>query len=1038
MKIYELGVTSNYTFLTGASHPEELVNDAIKKGYSGIAITDECSFSGIVKAHVEARKNQSFKLIIGSFFKVTTDDEKGLINLTLLCPNKKAYQQVSTLITRARRRSEKGSYRVKESDLSNFLDHPLAIWHWTDNEVNNYQQLKFLKHCFGERLWIAFTRLKLSDDYSRYLQIVELSNNFNIPVIAFNKVLMHSSSRLRLQHCLTAIKENKTIQGLGDKLLANAEQHLREIEELVDLYPKELWFEAENLANQCSFSLTDLYYQYPTEAIPPNTSASEYLRKLTYQGANDRWPSGVPDKVKEQLNKELSVIEKLKYENYFLTVYDIVLFARNSKILCQGRGSAANSVVCYCLKITEVSPEKSSLLFERFISEERNEPPDIDVDFEHERREEVIQYIYRKYTREHAALTATLTTYRMRSAIRDVGKALDIAPLLIDKLSRSLAWWDKPEHLLEYFEKLNMSKDAHLIRHYFNLVMSILKFPRHLSQHVGGFVITQAPIATLVPVENAAMPDRTVIQWDKYDIENLGLLKIDVLALGMLTMLRKCMNLITPYHPLNSLESIPHDDERVYKMLSKGDTIGVFQVESRAQMSMLPRLKPKEFYDLVIEIAIVRPGPIQGDMVHPYLKRRDGLEEVTYPNNAIKAVLKRTLGIPIFQEQVIQMAMVAAGFSGGEADQLRRAMATWGRNGDLYKFKDKLVKGMLTNGYSESYANRLFEQMKGFGSYGFPESHSASFAILAYFSAWFKRFHPAGFYCALLNSQPMGFYSSSQLVQDAKHHKINVKPIDVMHSHWACTLEDLPTLEESKTKQPSIRLGLQLVKGFNITAAERILQAREERDFINFQDIVARASLNSQEKESLAKADALPTLTQDRYQAQWQALATETTTPLFSTINHSHLEEEQFVLPSPTQVENMHQDYQRTCLTLRQHPLAILRKKYPVSRCTLARDLKKMKQGQFVRIAGIVTCRQRPGTAAGVLFLTLEDESGNMNIIVWQNTVEKFKQAILASRLLLIKGTIEREQNVVHIVAGHIADISEQLPGFKRASRDFH
>ena len=861
-------------------------------------------------------------------------------------------------------------------------------------------------------------------------------------------MLMHVKQRLKLQHCLTAIKHNQTIQSLGKGLIINAERHLRTLNQLASLYPKPLLDETIKIAELCHFSLDELRYEYPDEVLPSNLSPSVYLRQLVFDGAKTRWPNNMNRKIKQQIEYELKIIKELVFEHYFLTVYDIVYFAKNNGILCQGRGSAANSAVCYCLYITEVDPQQSDLLFERFISAERDEPPDIDVDFEHQRREEVIQYIYKKYSRGRAALAATVITYRMKSAVRDVGKALGIDQPILEHLSKSFAWWDKPESLRTYFEELNLSPISssnpnRLANHFYQLVMSILRFPRHLSQHVGGFIITRRPMSTLVPVENASMPDRTVIQWDKYDIEALGLLKIDILGLGMLTMIRKCLEITSSYSNVCKLSDINKEDPDTYKMICKADTIGVFQIESRAQMSMLPRLRPICFYDLVIQIAIVRPGPIQGNMVHPFLKRRNKEEVISYPNDEVKRVLERTLGVPIFQEQVIKLAMVAAGFSGGQSDQLRRAMASWGQNGDLYQFKDKLVNGMLERGHSREFAERLFEQIKGFGSYGFPESHSASFAILAYFSAWLKLHHSAAFYCALLNSQPMGFYSPSQLVQDARRHKINILPIDVDFSLWDSTLKKNVNTNQNKKSSNSpttIRLGMNLVKGFNANAATRLIKARQEKSFSNVKDFVFRSQLNANEKDSLVRANTLHRLAKHRHQAQWQSLAIENNKPLLKELDSCPLtiSDSEHVISSPSIIEDMIADYNTTGLTLNKHPIAILREQNLLKGCKSAKHLNKLRHGQFVKVAGIVSGRQRPQTAAGVLFVTLEDETGNMNIVVWNKTLETFRKQVLTSHLLLIKGKIEREKSVIHIVAGHIQDISHQLQDFDRGSRDFH
>ncbi|TQV77310.1 DNA polymerase III subunit alpha [Aliikangiella marina] len=1058
MQYYELNTTTNFSFLTGASHPEELVETAIKLGYSGIAITDECSLAGVVRAHVatKAHNQQSniaklFHLIIGSRFTIAWNKNFKL-QLILLCPCREAYAELSSLITLARRRAEKGDYQVELKDFALHISRCLAIWIPTNNFEISCKQLKAVQDIFANRLWVGYQRLLTAEDYFNYTHCFKLAKQFQLPVVAQNAILMHDKKRLRLQHCLTAIRNNCSVQNLGKKLIANAEQHLRSLHRLSKLYPSNLLIETQKVADLCHFSLDELRYEYPDEILPKEISPSDYLRQLVEDGAKKRWPNGILEKVNLQIEYELSVINKLKYEHYFLTVFDIVQFARSKGILCQGRGSAANSAVCYCLFITEVDPAQSDLLFERFISEERDEPPDIDVDFEHQRREEVIQYIYKKYSRERAALAATVVTYRLKSAIRDIGKALGIDEPIVDYLSKSLAWWDKPQSLQKYFDEINLTRDGLLANHFFELVMSILRFPRHLSQHVGGFIITQRPMSHLVPVENATMADRTVIQWDKYDIEALGLLKIDVLGLGMLTMIRKCLQMTANYSDIKNLQNIPKEDPLTYKMLCNADTVGVFQIESRAQMSMLPRLKPQCFYDLVIQIAIVRPGPIQGNMVHPYLKRRNGEIPTEYPNEEIKQVLKRTLGVPIFQEQVIKLAMVAAGFSGGQADQLRRAMASWGRNGDLYQFQDKLINGMLARGYSRQYAERVFEQMKGFGSYGFPESHSASFAILAYFSSWLKRHHTAAFYCALLNSQPMGFYSPSQLIQDAKRHRIIVLAVDVDYSQWDSlvifkdefeqqTHQYAQLIKNYPTDKPiAIRLGMHLVKGFNQDAANRLCAERKVRQFSNIKDLVFRGKLNATERDALVRANTLPRLAEHRYQAQWQSLAIEENKPLLTQLDaedkpSNELEDQ---IQPPTLVEDVMTDYQTLGLTLNQHPLAILRSNHWIEKCKKADQLKSMQQGQFVKVAGVVTCRQRPGTAAGVLFLTLEDETGNMNIIVWKNTVEKFRKPIMASRLLLIKGKIERERKVVHVIAGYIEDISDRLPEFRRHSRDFH
>ena len=767
--------------------------------------------------------------------------------------------------------------------------------------------------------------------------------------------------------------------------------------------------------------------------VPNGHSANSYLRECVSEGANKRWPNGVPSDIHKRIEHELELITELNYEYYFLTVYDVVNFARRRGILCQGRGSAANSVVCYCLHITEVSPEHVSLLFERFISRERDEPPDIDVDFEHERREEVIQYIYEKYTRRRAALAATVITYRSRSAVRDVGKALGMDAVFVEDLAKSLAWWNRERELTAKFKEQGIQASSQQADLFLKMTQQILGFPRHLSQHVGGFVISRGPISNLVPIENASMPNRTVIQWDKEDIEALGLLKVDILALGMLSAIRKTLALIQRNTPaIRSIQDIPKDDQATFRMLQTGDSLGVFQIESRAQMSMLPRLKPSCFYDLVIEIAIVRPGPIQGDMVHPYLRRRAGLEPITYPDPAIQSVLESTLGVPIFQEQVIRLAMVAAGFSGGEADSLRRAITNWGKNSKLLTFENKLKTGMLNRGYSAEFADQLFNQIKGFGGYGFPESHSASFALLAYVSAWFKRHHPSAFYVGLLNSQPMGFYTPSQLIQDAERHGISALPVDVNASEW-----DHQLLSTPQSQQNTIRLGLRLVKGLSKRGAEQLIDARRTGVFQSVIDLKRRAKLDKDDLEALSAADTLSSLSGHRHKTHWAVMAVKEAQPLLMD-EHPSADECAFAIAPPSMTENVLFDYQSTGLTLRTHPLALLRQQSPFDQCRKQSELITMGNRRFVRTAGLVTCRQRPGTASGVVFLTLEDETGNINVVVWPGVQEQFRAALMTAQLLLIKGTVESRDGVTHVIASALYDHSHALSRLAVKSRDFH
>ncbi len=839
----ELHCISNFTFLRGASHPEELVTQAAELGYQAVTISDECSLAGIVRAHMAA-KACNIKLIIGSEFYLNEN-----IRLLLLATNKTAYSQISSLISKARLRSPKGSYDISLKDFQREPAHYLAIWlvndALTDEQQTNQNIAKQLKFVFQQSLWMGINLPRKSHQQQRYMQCYKIANQYHIPMTACGNVHMHVPARKPLQDVVTAIRLNTNIQQLGNKLHVNAELHLHSKKQLASLYPPELLAETLHIAARCQFTLDSLHYQYPDEIVPPNTTATQFLRELTEDGARKRWPDHIPEKVTALIEKELKLIHEMDYEQYFLTVYDIVQFARNQKILCQGRGSAANSAVCYCLFITEVDPARSQLLFERFISKERDEPPDIDVDFEHERREEVIQYIYRKYGRERAALAATVITYRPRSAVRDVGKALGLDQALIDKLAKSLSWWKQPHQLEELLNKPHVKQRSIPPQLFLQLVDEILRFPRHLSQHVGGFIICREPISMLVPLENAAMENRTIIQWDKTDLESLGLMKIDVLALGMLSAIRKSLGYISHFQKNTSkefqLDDIPPEDKATYDMLCKADTIGIFQIESRAQMSMLPRLRPQTFYDLVIQIAIIRPGPIQGGMVHPFLRRRQGLESITYANTGLKSVLGRTLGVPIFQEQVIQLAMVAAGFSGGEADQLRRAMASWGRNGHLDLFRDKLVNGMLDRGYSLDFSNRLFSQLRGFGAYGFPESHSASFALLAYASSWIKCHHPGAFYCGLLNSQPMGFYGPAQLTQDARRHGVDILPVCVNHSQW----------DHHLTAANTLRLGFRLLKGMHTKSAKKLEEARASGPFLSMANFMQRTAINRQEQNCL-------------------------------------------------------------------------------------------------------------------------------------------------------------------------------------------
>lgn len=1043
MHYAHLHTTTNFTFLTGASHPQEMVVRAAELGYRALAITDECSLAGIVKAFVTAEAinthieddAQKFKLIIGSRFTLSNG-----IKLIAIAPTRTAYAELSGFITLARRRAPKGEYEAHLEDLRFRLQHCLIIWVGHNTTENPKKSIDTLYSAFKGRLWIGINHQLAGGEQQNFLFWQQLAQSLKIPLVASGEALMHEKRRKPLQDVLTAIRENTSVAQLGTRAQSNAEAYLKSLADLGNLYPHALLTETTVIADLCTFHMGELRYQYPHELVPGKFTPIAYLRHLVEKGKQQRWPSGTTEEVETLLEKELAIIEELNYEYFFLTVHDIVEFARAQNILCQGRGSAANSVVCYCLFITEISPGQINVLFERFISKERDEPPDIDVDFEHQRREEVIQYIYNKYGRERAALAATVITYRSRSAIRDVGKALGMEPTLIDHFAKTMAWWDHTIDFKQRIEAGGLHTQHQLLQQFFSLVEQLRGFPRHLSQHVGGFVIAQDKISDLVPLENASMPERTIIQWDKEDLEAMKLLKVDVLALGMLTALRKTLDAVSRYDPhIKTLADIPREDSATYEMLCAGDSIGVFQVESRAQMSMLPRLQPRTFYDLVIQVAIVRPGPIQGGMVHPYLRRRNKLEPVTYPSATIEKVLEPTLGIPIFQEQVIRLAMVAAGFSGGEADQLRRAMASWGKNSTLMRFEEKFIQGMLDNHYELDFAQRLFEQIKGFGGYGFPESHSASFALLCYTSSWLKCHHPAAFYCALLNSQPMGFYSASQLVQDAKRHAVDILPVDINCSRYDNILEKIS--RNTPSNSWGIRLGFSQVISLNKEKAQAIELYRGAKPFQSLQDLAYRAHLTNTELQCLASADVLRSLSGNRHQARWHAAAVESFSALMEQAGQNS--QDDLLTKPPSLEKEVVEDYRTQGLTLRTHPMALLRDEYPFNRCKKHNELAELGHGRFVRIAGLVTGRQRPGTANGTLFLTLEDETGNTSVVVWKGTQENFRQPLLTARLLLIKGVVEMNNDnvshpVIHVVAGQLHDYSARLDKLALRSRDFH
>ena len=1029
----ELHALSNFSFLRGASQPEELIEQAKSLGYRALALTDECSLAGVVRAHVAA-KQHGLPLIIGTELRCAD-----ALKLVALATDRASYGAMSRLISRARCASAKGSYALERTDLENALDGCLIVWLPLTGRAALPQHLedgRWLRERFAGRLWIGVELLTGGFDARRLELLETLGNTLGLPQVAAGDVHMHRRSRRALQDVLTAIRLNTPLERAGMRLFPNGERYLRPLPRLQELYPPALLAQTLEIAERCTFKLDELRYEYPEEIVPAGETPTSHLRTLVERGCLKRWPAGAPHAVRDAIEHELRLIAELKFEPFFLTVHDVVQYARSQNILCQGRGSAANSVVCYCLQITEVDPSRMAMLFERFISKERNEPPDIDVDFEHERREEVIQYIYRKYGRERAALAATVICYRPRSALRDVGKALGYDLSEVERLARGMQWWDGQRIDPERIRAAGFDPQDPRTRRLMALTAEILGFPRHLSQHVGGFVIARGRLDELVPIENAAMPERTVIEWDKDDLDALGLLKVDVLGLGMLSAIRRAFRLINDFGGSSVLEgelnlaTVPSEDTSVYEMICRADTTGVFQIESRAQMAMLPRLRPRNFYDLVIEVAIVRPGPIQGEMVHPYLRRRNQEEEVSYPSAAVESVLKRTLGVPIFQEQVMQLAIVAAGFSPGEADRLRRAMAAWKRKGGLEPFQRQLIDGMRERGYPESFAHQIFNQILGFGEYGFPESHAASFALLVYTSAWLKHYEPAAFCAALINSQPMGFYAPAQLVRDARAHGVQVLPIAVEFSDWDCTLE------RQADGRAALRLGLRLVKHLSQEGASRLLGARTAGAFSHVADLAERAALDRRDLEALAASDALEGLVGHRHRAVWQVSGVERTLPLLpaQTVAREGIP----LLRAPHEAHDIVADYASTGLTLRRHPVALLRDKLKKRGIIPTQQLWEQPNGRMVTTAGLVITRQRPGSAGGVTFVTMEDELGYVNLIVWERVATAQRAALLESSLLEVRGRLQREGDVLHVIARRLTNLSEMLGDLVVESRNFH
>ena len=1019
----ELHCLSNFSFQRGASSADELFRRAREQGYQALAITDECTLAGIVRAWQAAKEHQ-LRLIVGS--EVQLQDGPRLV---LLVQDLAGYQNLCALITRGRRRAQKGEYQLFRDDLQQHHQGLLALW--VADDSGDATPGQWLHGLFGERLWLAVHLHRGSDDTLRLERLRGLAARVGIRAVACGDVHMHVRGRRALQDCMTAIRQHCRVAEAGRFLFANGERHLRSQAQLGELYPADLLAETLAIAARCQFELSELKYQYPCELVPQGHTPASWLRELCQQGLPLRWPGGPSSKVRDVLARELALIEELGYESYFLTVHDIVAFARSQRILCQGRGSAANSVVCFVLGITELDPMEHHLLFERFLSRERNEPPDIDVDFEHDRREEVIQYVFRRYGRHRAALTAVVNTYHAAGAVRDVARVLGLPADQVDALAKCCGRWSDRIPDDQRLAEAGFEAGSPSLRRVLVLAGELIGFPRHLSQHPGGFVISQQPLDELVPVENAAMPERTVIQWDKDDLDMLGLLKVDVLALGMLSALRRCFDLLQRHRGRHlTLATIPGEDRATYEMISRAETMGVFQIESRAQMAMLPRLQPTKFYDLVIEVAIVRPGPIQGDMVHPYLRRRLKQEPVTYPSPQLKAVFERTLGVPLFQEQVMELAMVAADYTPGEADQLRRSMAAWKRHGGLEPHRERLVQGMLRNGYDLAFAERIFEQIKGFGSYGFPESHAASFALLCYASSWLKCHEPAIFTCALVNSWPMGFYSPDQLLQEARRQGIEVRPVDVCHSDWDCTLEPEPG------EALAIRMGLRLVRGLAEADVRRLEQARAQRPWRDVEDLCLRAGLDPRARAHLADAGALRALASDRHQARWQVAAVQPQLPLFADVDA--LPESTVALPVPSVAEDLMADYQTLGTTLGPHPLTLLRPRLRALGCRSSRELQDVGHGDNIAVAGLVVGRQRPQTASGVTFVTLEDEHGMVNVVVWRELAERQRRALVGSQLLKVSGRLEQEKGVRHLIARRLEDVSPLLQGLDVRSRDFH
>jgi error-prone DNA polymerase len=1031
MSLYvPLWCKSNFSFLEGASHPDELVDEAHRLGLPAVALTDRDGVYGVVRAHVRARE-VGLKLIVGS--EVTLNDNSTIV---LLAQDRDGYAHLCRLITKGRRRSEKGASSVTWDEVCEHAPGLIALWGGERSliiaEVQPEEVAGKLRDAFDDRLYGMLTRHQREEEIEQEARLRARAKRFGFPLTAAIEVLYHTPARRRLQDTLTAIRHGFPVAACGRKLKPNAEHGVKAPYAFTKLFSDDPAAVERTLeiAERCRFSLSEIRYRYPSEELPSGMTSAQWLRQLTFNGARRRYENGIPDHIVEQIEKELEIIEALDYPGYFLTMWEIVEFCRDNQILCQGRGSAANSAVCYCLGITAVDPKLIGSLFERFISRERAEPPDIDLDIEHDRREEVIQNVYQKYGRDRAALVANVVRYRSRSALRDIGKALGLSETALDRAAKFLSSYEdvRPEMLA----RVGIDSAGGLHGHLLELTNEILDFPRHLSIHPGGFLLGHEPVHDLVPIENATMPERTVIQWDKNDVEDLGLFKVDLLGLGGLTQLDLCFQLLRQHRGVElSMPTVPPDDQATYDMICEGDTIGVFQIESRAQMAMLPRLRPRNFYDLVIEISIVRPGPITGGMVHPYLRRRQRKEAIEYPHDLLKPVLERTLGVPLFQEQVMRLAMVVADYTPGEADQLRRDMAAWHRTGRMERHRDRLITRMQAKGIAAEFAERVFEQIRGFGEYGFPESHAASFALIAYATAWLKCHYPAEFACSLLNAQPMGFYMPATIVEDAKRHQIVVRSIDAQVSEWDCTLE--PCAEGAGGF--ALRMGLRYVKGLGEREWHRIAQARQLTPFASLQDFSHRTGLDQGSLSRLAEAGAFDGFHIDRRTALWEARRLGRVQKESLSLPAREL---QPVFAPLTPFEEVGWDYRRTSHSARRHPLEPLRAILTRLNLPDARTVTAMKNGARVRYAGLVICRQRPGTAGGVVFMTLEDETGFVNAVVWESVFQRYSVLAKTVSFLGISGKLQVEDGVVHVVAEELWEPRLELKPATAGSRDFH